>query len=228
MPQRGHRQGRPGRRPHQVDPGPRRVRGRLSVQGLDAGRELAARLFRRSAPAGRHPGPPGSAPRAGRSAARTRRRSNSNRPISPACFRNTSRARATATARRRTRPAGVARTAERDRRANGVPATYDFRRPYGGGAGAAIPAAGGELAARRLLAGALRASTADRRASHVAQRACAASRERRCGSRRRPERRGPGARRVACGRAARRERAGRPALGPAARRAGAGFSTALR
>ena len=44
-------------------------------------------------PPGDIPGRPGSAPRAGRSGRRSRRRSNSNRPISPACFRNTSRAR---------------------------------------------------------------------------------------------------------------------------------------
>ena len=133
MPQRGHRQGRPGHRPHQVDPGSRRVRGRFSVQGVDAGRELAARLQRRSAPARRHPGPNGIRARAlADQACRTRRRSNSNRLISPACFRNTSRARRNRhrAARAPDQPVSLEPPSVTDR-ANGVPATYDFRRPYG-------------------------------------------------------------------------------------------------
>src|SRR5262249_39177251 len=62
MPQRGRRQGRRRHRPHPADPWSRGVRGRLSAQGVDLGRERAARLQRRAASAPPADIPPGPAP----------------------------------------------------------------------------------------------------------------------------------------------------------------------
>ena len=228
MPQRGHRQGRPGHRPHQVDPGSRHVRGRFPIQGVHAGREFAARLQRRSASARRHPGPPGIAP------ARW-----PIRPYEPPPVQQQPPYQSRVLPEYQSRPVQPPpRGAAPDQpvsleppsvtdRANGVPATYDFRRPYGRGAGAAIPVAGGELPARGLLTGTLRASTAGRRSGNIAQRAwwhransaaCAVTGRSAASL---------GARGVACGPAVSPRGAGRPAR-PCHRRTGRGIHTRFR